>query len=197
MIILFLLAILQPTPESGSTLVVVFTGGGAREYHTPACPLVQGVRDVAVMRKAEAEARRLTPHDACHKGPAPKPDPNAVRVFVASGDKYYHRAGCRRLPARNTRVTLDRAGRRHWPCPVCKPPIRKRNLAIGRSDDRVMFEVPFPIGDRLNGSGDRVIGRPTRDNRSEFARSVRPITDRTSPIEISRSHDRTIADCNL
>jgi hypothetical protein len=128
MMLLLLIAAWQPMPDIGSTLVVLLTKSAAREYHTPACPLVRGVNDVAVLRKAEAEARRYTPHDLCHKDPAPKPDPNAAKVFVAQGDKYYHRASCRRKWPKARSVRLDEAGRRYWPCPTCKPPVRKRAI---------------------------------------------------------------------
>jgi hypothetical protein len=126
MIPLVLIAVLQAPPDAGATLVVVLTKSDAREYHTPACPLIRGVSDVAVMRKTEAEQRHYTPPRACHSDPPPKPAPIAVQVFVAKSDKYYHRDSCRRKKPDAQPMKLDDAGRRYWPCPVCRPPVRKR-----------------------------------------------------------------------
>ena len=35
--------------------------------------------------------------------------------------------GCEKLEAGATKTTLEEAGKKHWPCPVCKPPVRQRS----------------------------------------------------------------------
>jgi hypothetical protein len=115
---------------SASSLVVVIPGD--KQFHQPACPLVAkaGSR-VKIMKRAEAEARGLTAHD-CEKyaengGKPSAAEANAVAVFVQPGDRRYHKAGCPRLGSHATKMTLEEAGRKYWPCPVCKPPIRQRD----------------------------------------------------------------------
>jgi hypothetical protein len=114
---------------SGSAMVVVIRGG--REYHQPSCPLVtKAGSNVKVMKLADARAQGLTAHDC--EGAAidqPKKDANATVVYVQDGDKRYHKAGCPKLGANPARLTVGEAGRKYWPCPVCKPPIRQRESA--------------------------------------------------------------------
>lgn len=114
---------------SGSAMVVVIRGG--REYHQPSCPLVaKAGSNVKVMKLADARAQGLTAHDC--EGAAidqPKRDANATIVYVQDGDKRYHKAGCPKLGPSSTRLALGEAGRKYWPCPVCKPPIRQRESA--------------------------------------------------------------------
>jgi hypothetical protein len=111
---------------SGSAMVVVIPG--TREYHQPSCPLVaKAGSKVKVMKLADARAQGLTAHDC--EGAAveqPKKDANAAIVYVQDGDKRYHKAGCPKLGAHTSKLTLGEAGRKYWPCPVCKPPIRQR-----------------------------------------------------------------------
>ena len=116
----------QEQEASGTTLVVVIPGDA--QYHQPGCPLVgkAGSR-VQMMKLAEATRHGLTAHDC--EGAAvdqPRKDANAVQVFVQSSDKRYHKKGCTKLGPGATTLALGEAGRRYWPCPVCKPPIRQR-----------------------------------------------------------------------
>ena len=92
------------------------------------------------MTRAEAEARGAKAHPACEalpeapadgRGGAPAATPQEDKgpapdtpVFVDAG-KYYHRQGCARLDKQPRKVLLKDAGAR-WPCPVCRPPVRKR-----------------------------------------------------------------------
>ena len=117
---------------SGSAMVVVIPG--SREYHQPSCPLVaKAGSKVKVMKLADARAQGLTAHDC--EGAAvdqPKKDANAAIVYVQDGDKRYHKAGCPKLKPNPGQVTLGEAGRKYWPCPVCKPPIRQREAPARR-----------------------------------------------------------------
>jgi hypothetical protein len=113
---------------SGSALVVVIPGG--KQYHQPGCPLVrQAGSRVQVMKQAEAERRGLRAHDCRDPGTVERDAAaaaNAGTVFVQAKDKQYHTSGCKRLKPGATATTLDKAAQDHWPCPVCKPPIRQR-----------------------------------------------------------------------
>jgi hypothetical protein len=84
---------------------------------------------VQVMKQAEAERRGLKAHDCGDPG-APARDAaaaaNATPVYLQANDKQYHKAGCTRLKAGATESAVDTAAKDHWPCPVCKPPIRQR-----------------------------------------------------------------------
>jgi len=103
---------------------------GSKEYHRPGCDVVRDAKDVVAMTRAEAESRGLKPHAACDpaKAPSAKSGAPAVQyVFVELGDKRYHRATCPKLGKSHERITLAAAAeKKYWPCPVCKPPIRKR-----------------------------------------------------------------------
>jgi hypothetical protein len=116
----------QDQAPSATTLVVVIQGD--TQYHQPGCPLVAKAGSKVQMMKLDEAARRgLTAHDC--EGAAidqPKKDANAIPVFVQPGDKHYHNKGCAKLGAGATTLALGDAGRRYWPCPICKPPIRKR-----------------------------------------------------------------------
>ncbi len=108
--------------------VIVRTG--AKDYHRPACPVIRNGKGVLVMSKGEAEAKSLKPHPQCdpndprnETGEA-KPAPT-VHVFLDSS-AYYHREKCPKLEEKARKVTLDEAARKHWPCRVCKAPVRPR-----------------------------------------------------------------------
>lgn len=113
--------------SSSSALVVDIPSDNL--YHQPSCPLVRkaGSR-VKVMKESEAVRRGMKPHDC----PAASDDEdsaaanNQQAVYVQAGDKRYHKAGCEKLKDGATKMTLDEAGRKYWPCPVCKPPVRQR-----------------------------------------------------------------------
>jgi hypothetical protein len=113
----------EPSPAA---LVVVIKGES--RYHVPSCPLVaKAGSNVTMMKLAEATKRGLSAHD-CEDAAVeqPKKDANAVPVFVQRDDKRYHKEGCAKLGAGATKITLGEAGKKYWPCPVCKPPIRQR-----------------------------------------------------------------------
>jgi hypothetical protein len=125
------------TLAAQSELVIVKEN--TREYHRPACPVVRDGKNVVAMTRAQAEARGFKPHPACDPAvnprppqPAPRgksstePPPAPVPVYIAPGDNTYHRETCRKLAADRRRVTLDEAAKQHWPCALCRPPIRKR-----------------------------------------------------------------------
>ena len=121
-----LTAVSRAQDVSGSTMVVVIPGD--HQYHQPSCPLVaKAGSHVKVMKIAGASAQGLTAHD-CESAAIDQPnkDANAALVFVQAGDKRYHKSGCPKLGTNATKVSLGEAGRKYWPCPVCKPPIRQR-----------------------------------------------------------------------
>jgi hypothetical protein len=88
------------------------------------------------MTRAQAESRGYKPHPDCDpdqqkEGAASNPTapPAAVTVYLDAG-KYYHRKDCPKLDAKGKQVrseSLDSAGKSHWPCPVCRPPIRRKS----------------------------------------------------------------------
>ena len=113
--------------QNPSDLVVSIPGD--KEFHQPGCPLVaKAGSSVRVMNRSEAIRRKLTPHAACGvaTGSGIAVDPNAAKVFTQPNDNKYHTATCPKLGAERTSITLDEAGRKWWPCPVCKPPVRQR-----------------------------------------------------------------------
>jgi hypothetical protein len=113
--------------SSSSALVVDIPSDNL--YHQPSCPLVRKAgRQVKVMKESEAIRRGMKPHD-CAAAADDQEDSaaatNQQTVYVQPGDNRYHKAGCEKLKAGATKMTLDEAGRKYWPCPVCKPPVRK------------------------------------------------------------------------
>lgn len=96
-------------------------------YHEPGCPLVRRAGASAkVLKESDAIRLGMKPHACTEMDPAEaEPDPNAQPVVVQPGDNKYHKAGCRTLRAKTSTMPLADAGRSHWPCNVCKPPIRK------------------------------------------------------------------------
>jgi hypothetical protein len=121
-----LTGLLWSTARIAAQQEYVIVKPGAKEYHRPGCPLIRSARDVVAMTRAQAEGKRLKPHAGCDPsktGERPQPP---VFVYVAAGDTHYPRESCAKLGNPRQKVSLDAAGRKHWPCPVCKPPIRKR-----------------------------------------------------------------------
>jgi hypothetical protein len=114
--------------SSGSALVVVVPG--EKRFHQPGCPLVRKAGSkVQVMKQGEAERRGLESHDCSDPGVAQRDAAAAANistVYVQTQDKQYHQSGCKRLKAGATAITVEKAAQDHWPCPVCKPPIRQR-----------------------------------------------------------------------
>jgi hypothetical protein len=95
-------------------------------YHHPGCALVRAAGSkVRVMRQGEAVRRGMKPHDCAVGDGGAALNPNAATVYVQNGDSRYHKEGCAKLTAAATKTTLGEAGRKHWPCAVCKPPRRK------------------------------------------------------------------------
>jgi hypothetical protein len=115
--------------QSAGDLVVSIPGD--KEFHQPGCPLVvKAGSNVKLMKRSEAVRRKLTAHPGCRaaESPAAALDPNTAKVYTQPGDNKYHTATCPKLGAQKTAVTLDDAGRKWWPCPVCKPPVRQRTV---------------------------------------------------------------------
>lgn len=115
-----------------SEMVIVKKGGS--EYHRPGCDVISDGVGVLAMTRAQAEGRKLKPHAACDPANAETPSGKAaeknaiVHVYVDDKGKYYHREKCERLGDGKKKMTLDEAGKKYWPCTVCKPPIRKRPI---------------------------------------------------------------------
>jgi hypothetical protein len=113
---------------SGSALVVSIPGD--KRFHQPGCPLVRKAGSkVQVMKQSEAGRRGLEAHDCGDPATVERDTTaaaNATPVYVQAGDKQYHKAGCARVKPGATESTVERAAKDHWPCPVCKPPIRQR-----------------------------------------------------------------------
>ena len=124
--LLLIVALLGAWPQGSDEYVLVKKG--SNEYHRPGCDLVRDTTDVVALTRREAESRGMKPHAACD--PSKQGDRSTARteyVFVAAGDKRYHRESCTKLGTPHQRITLEDAGKKkYWPCPVCKPPIRKR-----------------------------------------------------------------------
>jgi hypothetical protein len=113
---------------------------GSTQYHRPGCEVIREAKDVLALTRAQAEARGYKPHADCDPqqrqsstpsagSPAPLARPETVYV---NGTKYYHRKDCRKLEANPKTVradSLDAAGKTYWPCPDCRPPVRKRTPA--------------------------------------------------------------------
>jgi hypothetical protein len=119
-------AVLCMAPQGSTEYVLVKKG--SKEYHRPGCEVVRDTTNVVAMTRAEAESRGLKPHAACDPARSPSAQETAVQyVFVAPGDRRYHREKCAKLGKTRERITLDEAAKKkYWPCPACKPPIRKR-----------------------------------------------------------------------
>ena len=110
---------------------LVVTIPGDKEFHQPGCPLVTKAGSaVQVLKRSEAVRRKLTPHAGCRaaESAGAASNPNTAKVYTQPGDNKYHTATCAKLGAQKTAVTLDEAGRKWWPCPVCKPPVRQRTV---------------------------------------------------------------------
>jgi hypothetical protein len=134
---------LRPTLSGQSELVIVKQGGVAEQklYHQPGCPLVRDGKDVVAMARTEAVSRGYKPHRDCESAAAPdakaagRNPPSGSRdearsapaefVFVDAVGQYYHRQSCGKIGQSPRRILLSDVGKR-WPCPTCRPPIRKR-----------------------------------------------------------------------
>jgi hypothetical protein len=120
-----------PSISSQSELVIVKEG--AKLYHRPGCPIVRDGAGVTAMTRAQAESRQYKAHPDCDpdnpKAPAPKAAPPPPVTVYVDGSKYYHRKECAKAtkPSAVKAVSLEEAGKTLWPCPDCKPPVRRRS----------------------------------------------------------------------
>ena len=90
------------------------------------------------MTRGQAESRGYKAHRDCDPATAPGTKDGTARatrapfprrsVFVDADGKYYHRKGCQKTGKAPRKVQLKDVGKR-WPCPTCRPPIRKRTDA--------------------------------------------------------------------
>ena len=110
---------------------------GSTQYHRPGCDVIRDAKDVVALPRAQAEARGYKPHPECdpeQSTSAPPPSGGAAeqakpQTVYLNGTKYYHRKDCRRLETNPKAVraeSLETAGKTYWPCPDCRPPVRKR-----------------------------------------------------------------------
>jgi hypothetical protein len=121
--------------QSELVLVKPSTAAAQGQYHRPSCPVVRDGKDVLAMTRAEAESRGYKSHRDCDpaqtpahadgKGASAAPVAPEPSVVVDAAGKYYHQRGCSLIGKEPRTVLLKDAGKR-WPCPTCKPPIRKR-----------------------------------------------------------------------
>jgi hypothetical protein len=128
-------------PEPAVTTVraqseLVLHKDGTKLYHRPACPVVRDGRGVLALTRAQAESRGYKAHADCDpanaKAPdaAPRSEAAKPETVYVDGSRHYHRKTCSRLKPEQKSVKampLESAGKSHWPCPACKPPIRKRS----------------------------------------------------------------------
>ena len=125
--VLALLIVLGLIPGIQTEYVLVTPG--SKQYHQPGCEHLVGVKGVTAMTRSQAESRGLTQDPDCDPArhpPGEKRKAPAIYVYVQPDGKYYHREHCEKAGPSPKRMTLDDAARKYWPCPVCKPPIRKR-----------------------------------------------------------------------
>jgi len=110
---------------------------GSTQYHRPGCGVIRDAKDVVALPRAQAEARGYKPHPECdpeQSTSAPPPSGGAAehakpQTVYLNGTKYYHRKDCRHLETNPKAVraeSLETAGKTYWPCPDCRPPVRKR-----------------------------------------------------------------------
>lgn len=117
-----------PAPLAGqSELVIIRTDEKEKVYHQAGCPSLEGEKDVLALSRAQATAKKLTQHDLCDPArPKTAREKNeSITVYVDSS-KYYHRKDCPKLEEDAKAAELEEAGKKLWPCPTCRPPIRKR-----------------------------------------------------------------------
>ena len=121
-----------PAASGQSELVIYREGTGL--YHRPGCPVLKDATNVMAMTRAQAEGRGHKAHAECDSdqkklegAPAPGAPPAPVTVYLNDG-KYYHRKDCPKLKGAKVKSeSLEAAGRSHWPCPDCRPPVRKKS----------------------------------------------------------------------
>ena len=111
---------------------LVLAKEGSKEYHRPGCEVVKDGKGVLALTRAQATARGLTAHATCdpaqeatQSGSGSAPQAGPVYVYT-DGSRYYHKKDCKKLGKDPKKTDLEEAGKKLWPCPTCKPPIRKR-----------------------------------------------------------------------
>jgi hypothetical protein len=129
------LALLFTAVAAAQSALVIYTEGTGL-YHRPGCPLLKDATDIMAMTRAQAESRGHKAHADCdpdQKKPADAPaqstPPAPVTVYTIDA-RYYHRKDCPKLKDAGKPVkseSLETAGKSHWPCPACRPPVRKRS----------------------------------------------------------------------
>ena len=116
--------------------LVIYKEGSA-VYHRAGCPVLKDMTGVTAMTRAQAESRGYKAHPDCDPAQqksdgrsAPSaPGAPPPTVYLDDG-RYYHRKDCAKLDANAKRVrsaSLESAGKSHWPCPDCRPPVRKKS----------------------------------------------------------------------
>ena len=139
----FSLSAFAESARAQSEMVVVTER--TKEYHRPSCAQVRSGKGVIAMTRGQAQSRGFKAHAACDpanpasdaaqsgsEGSQDERQP-PVYVYTAPGDSRYHRETCEKLPKETRKkVLLEEAGKKQWPCSVCRPPIRKRTPAIPR-----------------------------------------------------------------
>ncbi len=131
--VILALAVIGISSVSGQSELVIHKEGTTL-YHWPSCPVVRGGAGLLALSRAQAESRGYKPHSDCNPANSESPDatrkpqPQPVTVYL-DGSKYYHRKTCSTLQTDRTPkgVSVEIAGKSHWPCPSCKPPIRTRS----------------------------------------------------------------------
>jgi hypothetical protein len=139
-VILILLLSASPRLLQPELVIVIES---TKQYHRASCELLRKQpKDVIAMNVGQAELRGYKEDPACDpSNPANKretapgsmsPSERAARVYVytAAGDTRYHRETCAKLAKPRKKVLLEEAGKKLWPCPTCRPPIRKRTPAV-------------------------------------------------------------------
>jgi hypothetical protein len=112
---------------------LVLHKAGTKLYHRASCPVVLDMSGVVAMTRAQAERRGYTPHPACDpsnpNAPAPQGTPPPPATVYVDGSKYYHRKDCSKVrdASKLEPISLEAAAKKSWPCPVCRPPIRKKS----------------------------------------------------------------------
>jgi hypothetical protein len=127
-LVLLAVVLLTAQPE------LVIVKEGTKQYHRPGCAAVKDGKGVVAMTRGQAEARGFKDNAQCDPAHIAAAEPSgtvpAPPVFVyLDGSRYYHRQDCKKLAKDPKKIALDQAGKEYWPCPTCKPPIRKRRGA--------------------------------------------------------------------
>jgi hypothetical protein len=124
---------------------LVIATENTKQYHRPSCSIIRDgkQKDIVAMNVGQAKLRGYKPHPACHSddsanstspvtGQSGGEQPRPVFVYTAPNDTRYHKENCARLGKERKKVALEEAGRKLWPCSLCRPPVRKRAPAIPR-----------------------------------------------------------------